>query len=110
MLVVEMGTVVALKVLVLSLGDKTLYLKLYVTSLITLGIDGFQGGIGDESLVVLTLLVILHYTYHLEHQVTHLYVAPDEREIVFGEFLGLCLPQGNHLAAFFHVYVVDEAS
>ena len=84
MLYVEMSAIVALEFLVLFFGDKTFYFKLYVPRLITLGIDCFQGGIGDESIIVLLLLVILHYTYHLKHQVTHFYVAPDEREIVMG--------------------------
>ena len=46
MLVVEMGTVVALELLVLSLGNESLNLKLYVTCLL------YTSDAADESLPV----------------------------------------------------------
>ena len=110
MVVVDAGTIVLLKLLVIFLGLQILDGELQTSCIIALGVDGLYGGVGDESIGIVARFIILVNSYHLEVEVADLYVLAHQRTVVFAEFLGLASAQHHILALLLHIDFVDESS
>ena len=110
MVVVDAGTIVLLKLLVILLGLQILDGELQTSCIIALGIDGLDGGVGDEGFGIVARFIILVNSYHLEVEVADLYVLAHQRTVVFAEFLGLVSAQHHILALVLHIDFVDETS
>ena len=108
--VVDAGTIVLLKLLVIFLGLQILDGELQTSCIIALGVDGLDGGVGDESIGIVARFIILVNSYHLEVEVADLYVLAHQRTVVFAEFLGLASAQHHILALLLHIDFVDESS
>ena len=106
MLSVQTVTVVLLKRLVGLLRRQAVESKLYAASIVSIGtIDALDGRVAAEY-VGTTILILLIDTYYLEGEVAHIYEVADAAF----QFLGLLVAQHQNLAAFFHVYLIDEAA
>ena len=110
MVVVDAGTIVLLKLLVIFLGLQVLDGKLQTSRIIALGVNGLYGGVGDEGFGIVARFIILIDSYHLEVEVADLYVLAHQRTVVFAEFLGLASAQHHILALVLHIDFVDESS
>ena len=108
--VVDAGTIVLLKLLVIFLGLQVLDGELQTSRIIALGVDGLYGGVGNEGFGIVARFIILVDSHHLEVEVADLYVLAHQRTVVFAEFLGLASAQHHILALLLHIDFVDESS
>ena len=109
MVFVDAGTIILLKGLIVFHTLQILESKLYVASLVALGVNGLDGRERGECLVILSRFIVLVDSYHLEGKVTQLDILAYEQPIVFYQFLGLTTTHHNHLSALLHIDLIDES-
>ena len=110
MVIVDAGTIVLFKLLVIFLGLQVLDGELQTSRIIAFGVDGLYGGVGDEGIGIVARFIILVDSHHLKVEVADLYVLAHQRTVVFAEFLGLASAQHHILALLLHIDFVDESS